>query len=327
MSASGAFSVSKNYINLSSTDRISGTNNDFIIQFNSSGLTSESNGYFGSKSFINPIFFSLPNNWQNIQAGYNDVYYIVGAETGATPHSINATLNLPAGVYQTVAQLCFAIQTQVRAALTTAGFTIATGFVCEQLLSPTTNINWQHIRFDMVGAAGTTINLYFTEVTPVLIALNPYNFATLVGVDSAVITLNSHVATVPPDFTGSVFAEYVPQLNIYDMIQIQCNLCNATYEIENNTLSPSIIMVSFPVGNNTVNNQVVFLNNNPQLYRQQMRTSNFDTIQIRVVDKQGRLIPFFGECDLSIIIEREVLNEPQNLQRIKDQNPYSVGFI
>ena len=324
MSATGAFSVSKNYINLSSTDRISGTNNDFIIQFNSSGLTSESNGYFGSKSFINPIFFSLPNNWYNIQSGYNDKYWITGNDA---THTIDTALYLPQAVYQTVAQLCFAIQTQVNAALAAASFTISNGFVCEQLLSPTTNINWQHIRFDMVGAVGTTINLYFTNVLPVLLTLNPTNFATIVGVDSPVITLNSHAATIPPVYTGSVFAEYVPQLNLYDMIQIQCNLCNATYEIENNTLSPSIIMVSFPVGNNTVNNQVVFLNNNPMLYRQQMRTSNFDTIQIRVVDKQGRLIPFFGECDLSIIIEREVLNEPQNVQRIKDQNPYSVGFI
>jgi hypothetical protein len=58
-----------------------------------------------------------------------------------------------------------------------------------------------------------------------------------------------------------------------------------------------------------------------------MRTPNFDTIQIRVVDKNGRLIPFVGEIDMSFIIEREVVNEPFNAQRIKDQNPYSGNFI
>ena len=73
-----SFSTSKNFLNLSSTDRTSGTNNDFTIQFNNAGLTTESNGYFGSTSFINPIFFNLPNNWQNIQLDYNDTFYISG---------------------------------------------------------------------------------------------------------------------------------------------------------------------------------------------------------------------------------------------------------
>jgi hypothetical protein len=71
---------------------------------------------------------------------------------------------------------------------------------------------------------------------------------------------------------------------------------------------------------------VVFLNNNPMLYRQEMRTPNFDTIQIRVVDKGGRLIPFVGEIDMSFIIERELVNEPFNAQRVKDQNPYTANF-
>ena len=167
------------------------------------------------------------------------------------------------------------------------------------------------------SAPSEVLKLYFTVNTPILISQNPYNFAQIIGVDASAITLT-------PGQTK--YGEYVPNLILYDMIQIQCNLCKSTYEIESGILSPSIIMVSFPVGNYTVNNQVVFLNNNPMLYRQEMRSPNFDTIQIRVVDKNGRLIPFIGEIDMSFIIERELVNEPFNAQRVKDQNPYTANF-
>jgi hypothetical protein len=73
--------------------------------------------------------------------------------------------------------------------------------------------------------------------------------------------------------------------------------------------------------------KVVFLNNNPFLYRQEMRSPNWDTVNIRITDKAGRLIPYFGELDLSITIEREQFNEPQNLARIKDQNPWTADMF
>lgn len=305
-----SFSTSKNFLNLSSTDRTSGTNNDFSIQFNNAGLTTESNGYFGSTSYINPIFFNLPNNWQNIQAGYNDTFYISGPVG-------QAALTLPAGVYQTPYQLAAAIQTVVT---TNKALAVSDGtFTCTYFTSNNADINWQHMQFTYTSATATnTLSLWFTQNTPTLIVLNPKNFAGIVGVDASSIDC-------PPSGTPQ-YGDFVPNLILYDMIQIQCNLCKATYEIESGILSPSIIMVSFPVGNYTVNNQVVFLNNNPMLYRQEMRSPNFDTIQIRVTDKNGRLIPFDGEIDMSFIIEREVVNEPFNAQRVKDQNPYTANF-
>ena len=120
------------------------------------------------------------------------------------------------------------------------------------------------------------------------------------------------------------------------MIQINCNWCRSTYEIINSStigtgtvpvLSPSLIMVSFPTANYLTTNQVVFLNNNPFLYRQEMKTSNWDTLQIQVTDKNGRLIPYFGEIDFSITIEREIINEPVNLALAKDQNPYTAPMF
>jgi len=307
-----SFSTSKNFLNLSSTDKTTGTNNDFVIQFNNAGLTTESNGYFGSKSYINPIFFNLPNNWQNIQAGYNDIFWIDG-NLFPSPESVV----LPAGVYQTPQQLAQAVQNAIQGAITPF-YDAATTIAVQYFASNPSDINWQHMSFLLTSTKVENIQLYFTQNTPTLGFLNPYNFAPLVGVDASFINCT-------PGITK--YGEFVPNLILYDMIQIQCNLCKATYEIESGILSPSIIMVSFPVGNYTVNNQVVFLNNNPVLYRQEMRTPNFDTIQIRVVDKNGRLIPFVGEIDMSFIIEREVVNEPFNAQRIKDQNPYSGNFI
>lgn len=311
-----SFSITKTFLNLSSTDKSSGNNNDFIIQFNNAGLTTESNGYFGSKSYINPIFFNLANNWQNIQLDYNDTFWLGGSYWGP---NAGVAVKLPAGVYQTPQQLALAIQTAVAGVINVGVSPLYTGSLAvSYYVSNNADINWQHMAFTFTSATSSEVlSLYFTVNTPVLISQNPNNFAQIVGVDASAITLT-------PGQTK--YGEYVPNLILYDMIQIQCNLCKATYEIESGILSPSIIMVSFPVGNYTVNNQVVFLNNNPMLYRQEMRTPNFDTIQIRVVDKNGRLIPFVGEIDMSFIIEREVVNEPFNAQRVKDQNPYTANF-
>ena len=311
-----SFSTTKTFLNLSSTDKSSGNNNDFIIQFNNAGLTTESNGYFGSKSFINPIFFNLANNWQNIQLGYNDTFWLGGSYWGS---GAGVAVKISAGVYQTPQQLAKAVQDAVAGVINVAPTPLYAGTLAvSYYVSDNANINWQHMSFTFTSSAPSEVlKLYFTVNTPTTVAQNPYNFAQIIGVDASDITL-------APGQTK--YGEYVPNLILYDMIQIQCNLCKSTYEIESGILSPSIIMVSFPVGNYTVNNQVVFLNNNPMLYRQEMRTPNFDTIQIRVVDKGGRLIPFVGEIDMSFIIERELVNEPFNAQRVKDQNPYTANF-
>jgi hypothetical protein len=311
-----SFSITKTFLNLSSTDKSSGNNNDFIIQFNNAGLTTESNGYFGSKSYINPIFFNLANNWQNIQLDYNDTFWLGGSYWGA---NTGVAVKIPAGVYQTPQQLAKAVQDAVNTVINTPVSPFYAGsLTVAYYTADVANINWQHMSFSFASSApAEVLSLYFTVNTPTTVAQNPYNFAQIIGVDASDITLT-------PGQTK--YGEYVPNLILYDMIQIQCNLCKATYEIESGILSPSIIMVSFPVGNYTVNNQVVFLNNNPMLYRQEMRSPNFDTIQIRVVDKNGRLIPFIGEIDMSFIIERELVNEPFNAQRVKDQNPYTANF-
>jgi hypothetical protein len=309
----------KIFVNLSSTDRSSGTNNDFIINFSNSALTSGMNGYFGGRSFINPIFFSLPNNWYNIQKDYNDTFYIAGIGGAGNPIEFGLKLQLTPGIYSTVAQLTTQIQTKINTALGTAGYT---GLIAvSQLTTPTSDLNLLKIGFRFSGATATeTLNLYFNVATPTLGFLNPYNFATVVGVDVNVIFL------LPAD-TKPTFADFPPNLQVYDMIQIQCSLARTTYEIESGILSPSTILVSFPVGNFLVNNQVVFLNNNPMLYRQEMATTNWDTISIRVVDKNGRLIDFFGELDLSLIIENENNQTVGNTARLKDMNPYSANFI
>jgi hypothetical protein len=307
----------KIFVNLSSTDRSSGSSNDFTIQFNNSALTSGMNGYFGGRSFINPIFFSLPNNWYNIQTDYNDTFYIAG--TGGNGSLVGGLkIQIPQGIYSTVAQLTYQIQSKINVALSTATFT---GTVAvSQILTPTTDLNLLKIGFRYTSAtASETLNLYFNVGTPTLIVLNPNNFGTVVGVDQNTIFL------LPSD-SAPTYADYPPNLQIYDMIQIECSLARSTYEIESGILSPSTILVSFPVGNFLVNNQVVFTNNNPMLYRQEMSSTSWDRISIRVIDKNGRLIPFFGEVDLSLIIENEVL-ETSNTGRIKDMNPYTANFI
>lgn len=309
------YTASKIWLNLSSTDRTSGTNNDFTIQFNSGALTNEAAGYFGSKSYINPIFFSLPNNWQNIQAGYNDVFFLAGSKFGAS----GVQLNLQAGVYQSVNQLVSYIQAAINTAMTTATYT---GVIkVEQVSSPSTSLDFNYIKFSWSTppASGETVRFYFNIGTPTLLVTNPLNFANIIGCEDNVFQLDGT--------TTSKVLTQLPNLVLYDMIQIECSLCRSTYEIQSGQLSPSIIMVAFPTANYLTNNQVVFLNNNPFLYRQEMRTPNWDSINIRITDKMGRLIPFFGELDLSLTIEREQLNEPQNLTRIKDQNPWTADMF
>lgn len=327
-----AFPVSstKNWINLSSADRTSGNSNDFTVQFNSGGLTNDSAGYFGSKSYINPIFFSFPNNAPNIQADFNNVFYIAGSKfAGTTPY---AQLTIPEGVYQNVSQLTAAVQSAINTYIgTTHGTTLPvayTGTVAVAANTTPSDLNYNKIVFTFTTpAVGETLSLYFYLGTPIsLINVNNQNFGGVLGTNENIFTLDTTTLTHT--------LPYLPNLNIYDIIQIKCNLTRSTYELEyksgsssNGVLSPSLIMVAFPSANFVVNDNILFTNNNPLLYRQIMNTSNYDSISIQICDKNGRLIPFYGEVDFSITIERESYNEPVNLTRIKDQNPYTAPMF
>jgi hypothetical protein len=309
------FTTTKSWINLSSTDRTSGTSNNFTINFNNSALSGDPGGFFGSKTFINPIFFSLPNNWQNIQLDYNDTFWMSGTGFPAGGQSIKIT---PA-IYQNVSQLTTELTTKIAAALTGASIT-GTVVVSVELVPTSLNLNL--IKF-VATSLSTPVSFYFNIATPTLIATNPYNFSAIIGCEDNIFTLTG---------TQTYVLSQLPNLVLYDMIQINCNLCKSTYEIINSTgntpiLSPSIIMVSFPTANYLTTNQIVFNNNNPVLYRQEMKTANWDTIQIQVCDKSGRLIPYFGELDFSMTVEREQYNEPVNLSFAKDQNPWSASMF
>tara|TARA_R110000868_G_scaffold21958_1_gene90665 strand:- start:4 stop:975 length:972 start_codon:yes stop_codon:yes gene_type:complete len=310
----------RNWLNLSSADRLSGgTSNNFIIQLNSGSITSDSGGYFGSKSFINPIFFSFPNNAPNIQADFNNVFYISGSKfAGTTPYK---KLFLTPGLYQNVGQLCAYIQSIINGYIGTVdGTTLPvayTGTIAVSQASVPTDLTYNRIKFVFTSAtAGESLNIYLSDQTPIsFVSTNPENFGLVAGTD-----VNFTVSTSSTTFT----LPFLPNLNIYDIIQVKCNLCSSTYEIESGSLSQSLIMVAFPSANFVVNDTILFNNNNPYLYRQPMHTSNYDSIQIQVCDKNGRLIPFVGEVDFSITIERETYTEPINLQRVKDQSPYSA---
>lgn len=324
------FNSTKNWINLSSADRTSGNSNDFTIQFNSGGITNDSGGYFGSKSYINPIFFSFPNNAPNIQDNFNNVFYIAGSKFGgATPY---AALTIPQGVYQNVSQLTAAVQTSINTYIgTTHGTTLPTaytGTVAVQQNATPSDLNYNKIQFTFTSpGAGEILYLYFYLGTPIsFVSVNNQNFGSVLGTDENVYTL---------DNVGTSFTlPYLPNLNIYDIIQIKCNLTRSTYELEmkpgqssNGILSPSLIMVAFPSANFVVNDNILFTNNNPLLYRQVMNSPNYDSISIQICDKNGRLIPFYGEVDFSITIERESFTEPVNLTRAKDQNPYTAPMF
>lgn len=324
------FSVSKHWINLSSADRTSGDSNNFTIQFNSGGITNDSGGFFGSKSYINPIFFSFPNNAPNIQDNFNNVFYISGNKfAGTEPY---AMLTLPQGVYQNVSQLTAGLQKAVNDYISvTHGTTLPaayTGTITVGANATPSDLAYNKIVFTFVApGSGETLNFYFSTGTPInFVTTNPLNFASVIGTDENVFTLTGAalIHTLP----------YLPNLQIYDIIQIKCNLTRSTYELEyqagstkNGILSPSLIMVAFPTANFTVNDSILFTNNNPFLYRQIMNSPNYDSINIQICDKNGRLIPFFGEVDFSITIEREVFNEPVNLSRVKDQSPYSAPMF
>lgn len=324
--------ITKNWINISSADKTSGTSNNFTVQFNSGSLTNDSAGMYGSKSYINPIFFSFPNNAPNIQEDFNNVFYISGskfvANIGNVLVNTSAELKLPEGVYQNVSQLTNQLQTVINGYITQPQVGVlpnayTSNVVVQQVLDPS-NLNYNKINFSLPGT--DTLNVYLSIGTPQLFVTNPENFGAIAGTDENIFTIGNLQAHTLP---------YLPNLNIYDIIQIKTNLTRSTYELEyrdaisksNPTLSPSQIMVAFPSANFTVNDNILFTNNNPVLYRQIMNSSNYDTMNIQITDKNGRLIPFQGEVDLSICIEREIVGAGINLAREKDQNPYSAGIF
>jgi len=320
------FQVTKNWLNLSSSDRSSGTSNNFTINFNNGGITNNTGGFYGSTSYINPIWFSFPNNAPNIQDNFNNVFYISGnLFAGATPYAL---LTLTQGVYQNIEQLAFAltttINTYINAIHGTTLPTAYTGTISVLRNGTNTSLDFNKLVFTFTPGSGETLNIYLFTGTPInYVVTNPYNFGSVVGTNENVFTLSAST----PNHT----LPYLPNLQVYDIIQIKCNLCKSTYELEfngsattNGVLSTSLIMVSFPSANFTVNDSILFTNNNPFLYRQEMNTPNFGTIEIQVCDKNGRLIPFFGEMDFSLTIEREQYNEPINLARVKGDSPYTA---
>lgn len=320
---------SKNWINLSSADRTSGDSNNFTIQFNNGGLTNNSGGFYGSTSYINPIWFSFPNNAPNIQENFNNVFYITGSNFVVSGNATYKELELPQGIYQNVKQLTTGLQTVINGYISVAHPTVNpvayTGTVAITQVTNDASLDFNKINFTFTApGSGETLAIYLSRGTPIsFVNVNSQNFGSVVGTDENVFTLSaSNLSHTLP---------YLPNLQIYDIIQIKCNLCKSTYELEyvsgstkDQQLCTSLIMVAFPTANFTVNDSILFSNNNPFLYRQEMNTSNYDSIQIQVCDKNGRLIPFFGEVDFSITIEREQFNEPINLARVKDQSPYSA---
>jgi len=321
------FETTKTWLNLSSSDRKigSGANNNFSINFNNGGLTNNSGGFYGSKSYINPIFFTFPNNAPNIQDDFNNVFYISGSKFVVAGNATSVELNLPAGLYQNVAQLTNGLQTVINGYISVAHPTVNpvayTGNVAVSQVQVISNLNYNKINFlfQNIGS-GETLSVYLYEGVPGnFVAINNQNFGSVVGTDENIFTLSA----ASPSHT----LPYLPNLQIYDIIQIKCNLCRSTYEIESGVLSTSLIMVAFPAANFVVNDSVLFNNNNEILYRQEMNGSNFGTIEISVCDKSGRLIPFFGECDFSICIEREQFNEPVNMARVTSDNPYSAPMF
>ena len=321
---------SKNWINLSSADRTSGTSNNFSIQFNNGGLTNNSGGFYGSTSYINPIWFSFPNNAPNIQDDFNNVFYITGSKFVVAGNATYKELNLTQGLYQNVDQLTNGLQTVINGYINTPDPLVMpvayVGNVSVTQVATTSSLDYNNINFTFNQGAGTsdTLSVYlFRGIPGNFVSVNNQNFGSVVGTDENVFTLQTGALshTLP----------YLPNLQIYDIVQVKCNLCKSTYELEyvsgsssQQQLSTSLIMVAFPTANFTVNDSILFTNNNPFLYRQEMNTSNYDSIQILICDKNGRLIPFFGEVDFSITIEREQFNEPVNLARVKDQSPYSA---
>lgn len=320
---------SKNWINLSSADRTSGDSNNFSIQLNNGGLTNDSAGFYGSKSFINPIWISFPNNAPNIQDDFNNVFYLSGSNFVVGGNTTSVELTLPQGLYQNVSQLTNGLQTVINGYIsTTHAGVLPTAYTGTVTISQNTTVNsldYNKINFTFTTpGAGETLNVFLSKGIPNnFVAINNQNFGSVVGTDENIFTLT----VASPSHT----LPYLPNLQIYDIVQVKCNLCKSTYELEfvsgsstQQQLSTSQIMVGFPTANFTVNDSILFTNNNPFLYRQEMNTSNYDSIQIQVCDKNGRLIPFFGEVDFSITIEREQYNEPINLGRVKDQSPYTA---
>lgn len=324
--------ITKNWINLSSADRTSGTSNNFTIQFNSGGLTNNSAGQYGSKSYINPIWFQIPNNAPNIQEDFNNVFYISGSKFQANIGNVlvntSAELQLPQGVYQNVSQLTNQLELVINGYISQPQAGVlpvpyASNVVVSQILDPS-NLSYNKINFSLAGT--DTLNVFLFKATPQLFVLNPLNFGTVAGTDENIFTIGNLQAHTLP---------YLPNLNIYDIIQIKCNLTRSTYELEykdgstqNPVLSPSLIMVAFPSANFTVNDNILFNNNNPVLYRQLMNSANYDTIQISITDKNGRLIPFFGEVDCSLTIEREIIGQNTNTSRDKDNmSPYTANLM
>jgi hypothetical protein len=304
MSSKGELRYSKQVVCVKNTDGTPDDANNFQIAFSNSAFTNIQSAHEQTKTYLTPQFLSFDYFFNNVSDALLNRRFTVDG-TGYNGGNI-ATITLDENVYDGSS-----LATQLNTKLNAAGTWTQGG----------TALLWTCA----YSAISGKLTFSYTTTNPagaskLRLTFNP--------VGSNVLKLFGSVTTeVEIDGTAKSLTMVAPvDLAPFQSIRVHSNLAKRTFQMTGPTskkiLTGTNILFEIPVFNQLVGGTMVFVPNDPALYRQEILT-NFDNMSIELRGPNGNLIPLFegAECNFTFIIEREIY-QPTNEDRKNAQNDY-----
>lgn len=301
--------TTKHFLNFSSSQKQSGTDYDFLINFNSTALVSSGATNEAVRTYISPQQIVIPASWDNIRSGVNDKVIINIALNSASP--VDVSFNLPVGSPD-INTLANTLKTNLQTSVPTFYYS-----------GSTHNITAWDVSYNSykqrLSISATVQNSHPISYTWKFGSSNTASAGALLGfgvADYTITNLASGSAYNPP---------FIPDVQPYQMIKIKSNIAKRSYDIRNSVLGASQDFATIMVGNTLVGSNVVFQPTSNDDYKQ-LIDNNFSSISILLTDRNNNPITSLsGDSFYTFIIEREyeevdtINRKQQTLREINSQ--------
>lgn len=304
MSSKGELRYSKQVVCVKNTDGTPDDANNFQIAFSNSAFTNIQSAHEQTKTYLTPQFLSFDYFFNNVSDALLNRKFTVDG-TGYNAGQV-ATVTLDENVYDG-SSLATQLNTKLNAAGTWTSGSTALVWAC----------TYSAITGKLTFAYGTTNPAGASNLR---LTFNPAGSNVLKLFGSVTTEVEINGATKSLTMVAPV------DLAPFQSIRVHSNLAKRTFQMtgpsNKKILTGTNILFEIPVYNQLVGGTMVFVPNDPSLYRQEV-LSNFDNMSIELRGPNGNLIPLFegAECNFTFIIEREIY-QPSNEDRKNAQNDY-----
>jgi hypothetical protein len=300
-------SKQKSFFAISNTDG-TGTPSNFTINFNNNNVTNQQGANIQNlKRYIRPISMSIDLSYYNVSTALkNNKISIQSNGINSSP----VVVTIPDGSYNGIS-----LQTAVILALNNASITWTSGSA----------IDFTGTTFN----GGSTFTFGYSTAKPAGIttqnALIKVNF--VVGdVDSRKVFGNVEASldiTYASNASGTIISRATTN-GVMDLVPInslfvRSNIAKSFYKMANGVLSSTDILFIIDIGSNIGGTQLQdFPNDN--LYYQEINSANLSNLNIRITDKENKLVEFLPTAEVNFVfaIENELIQP--NLEQINKNN-------